>query len=608
MLDYQKLGLKAGLEIHQQIDTKKLFCSCPSSVRDDYPDIVIKRRLRASAGETGSIDIAAGYEMLKNKYFIYHAYSDTTCLVELDEEPIHGLNREALQAALQVSLLLKAKPVDRIEIMRKTVVDGSNTSGFQRTALIARNGILKTSGGDVRIPGVAIEEEAAKIAERTSEHDVYNLSRLGIPLVEIATEADIKSPEHAKEVAEKIGMILRSTGKVKRGLGTIRQDVNVSIEGGARIEIKGAQELKLIPKLVEYEALRQHNLIKVKDELKETGASVGKEIYDITKLFKNTKSDLIKGAIKNNGKILAIKLKNFRGKIGRELMPGRRVGKEFSEYAKEHAGVKGAVHTDELPKYDITLDEIGKINNELKCEKSDAFVLIADEQEKALRGLMAIQDRAKLLMLEIPKEVRKANPDGTTSFLRPMPGSARMYPETDAKPIIPDWKKIEVPELIEDRAERFRKSGVGKEIAAQLSKSQYSGLFEEFILEFRKVDASFIASTLLITPKEIKTRFGIEPRLNESDFREILSYLNSGKIPKEAVLGILLERSKGAKIRDIIGKYAVLSDKELEKEIREIIKQNKGMHVNALVGKAMEKLRGRAEGKKIVEILRKLME
>lgn len=606
MLDYGKLGLKAGLEIHQQLDTKKLFCSCPSLIRDDYPDVVIKRRLRASAGETGEIDIAAEYEMLKNKYFLYQAYSDTTCLVELDEEPIHELNKEALRIVMQTALLLKAKPVDRIEVMRKTVVDGSNTSGFQRTALVARNGKLMTSEGIIRIATIAIEEEAAKIVERTPEYDVYNLSRLGIPLIEIATEADIKSAEHAKETAEKIGMILRSTGKVKRGLGTIRQDVNVSIKDGARIEIKGAQELKLIPKLIEYEALRQKNILELRNDLK--GASVGKEIYDMSKIFKKTKSKLVKEALKEKGKVLAIKLKGFKGKIGRELQPGRRVGKEFSEYAKAHAGVKGAIHTDELPKYDITLDEIAEINKELKCGKEDAFVLIADEENKAFKGLIAVQKRAEMFMKGIPAEVRKANDDGTSSFLRPMPGSARMYPETDAKSAIPDTRKIELPELIEDKAERYKKLGLSKEIAAQLSKSHLSELFEELSAELKNVDSAFIAATLLNTEKEIKTRFGIGKKIEVETFRKVLSSLDSGRIAKEAVFEILLERAKGAQISTVLGKYRQLSDKELEQEIREIIRQNRDLKLNALIGKAMEKLRGRAEGKKIVEFLKKLAE
>ncbi len=600
MEDY---GIKAGLEIHQQLDTKKLFCSCPSEIRDDRPDIIFRRRLRASAGETGEIDVAAEYEMLKEKYFLYHAYSDTTCLVEMDCEPIHEMNREALEIALQIALLLNAKPVDRVEVMRKTVVDGSNTSGFQRTALVARNGELETSKGIVRIATVAIEEEAAKIIVRKEDHDIYNLSRLGIPLVEIATEADIISPEHAKETAEKIGMILRSTGRVKRGLGTIRQDVNVSIEGGARVEIKGAQELKLIPKLIEYEADRQRKLLEIKSMLK--GAAVGKEIYDITDVFRNTKSPLAMDAIAKGGKVLALRLNGFKGKIGIELAPGRRLGKEFSEYARAHAGVKGAIHTDELPKYDITLYEVDAINRQLGCDPDDAFIFIADKPDKAERGLKAIQKRAEILLAGVPKEVRKANPDGTTSFLRPMPGSARMYPETDARPIIPEPKGMKRPELISEKAERFMKAGISRDIAVQLSKSAYADTFEKLARDFSKVDQTFMANLLLNSGKELKARFGIANEITESDLRKILEHLNSGRIAREAVIEIMAEAARGTNVGEAVKKYSILSDEELEKEIAAIARENKDMAFNALIGKAMARLRGRADGRKISEILKK---
>ncbi len=597
------IGLKAGLEIHQQLDTTKLFCNCPSEIRDDAPDIQFKRRLRASAGETGELDVAAEYEMLKQKHFVYQGYSSSTCLVEMDCEPIHGMNKEALAIALQITLLLKAAPVDRIEVMRKTVVDGSNTSGFQRTALIARNGILQTSRGKVRIATVALEEEAAKIVERKPEYDVYNLSRLGIPLVEIATEADIISPEHAKECAEKIGMILRSTGKVKRGIGTIRQDVNVSIKGGARVEIKGAQDLRLIPKMVEQEANRQAKLLEIKSLLSD--ASIGKEICDISAVFKKTQSFIIKDAFAKGGKVLALRLNGFKGKVGIEIAPNRRLGKEFSEYAKAAAGVAGAIHTDELPKYDITLYEISAINKQLGCDPDDAFIFIADREEKARIGLTAIKQRAEMLLAQVPKEVRKANPDATTSFLRPMPGSARMYPETDARSVVPDLRNITIPELIEEKAERLRKEGLTNDIASQISKSAHYALFEKLSEEFKNIEPAFIANTLLNTEKELKTRFGLNVQFSEKDYMGVLSYVNEGKMAKEAVLEVMVEMARGTSITDATSKFPLFSDEELERQIKDIVAEHKGLAFGALIGKAMAKLRGKAEGRKINELVRK---
>jgi len=280
-MDYKKLGFKCGIEIHQQLNTHKLFCNCPSEIRRDEPDFIIKRQLRASAGEGGKVDVAAKYEQKKQKYFLYQGYSDTTCLVEADDEPPHDLNHQALIITLQVAKALNAKIVDKIQFMRKVVVDGSNTSGFQRTALVARDGYITIDNKKITIPVICLEEEACQAIEKNKDYSVYNLSRLGIPLIEITTGPDITSPEMCKKTAEYLGMILRSTAKVKRGIGTIRQDVNISIRNGNRTEIKGFQNLKSIPKVIDYEITRQSTLIKNHKKIKK---EVRKAEYD----FKTT--------------------------------------------------------------------------------------------------------------------------------------------------------------------------------------------------------------------------------------------------------------------------------------------------------------------------------
>ena len=270
MLDHKGLGLKTGLEIHQQLDGKKLFCKCSVNIQDTKPDFEIQRNLRASQSELGKLDKASLYELKKGKYFVYQGYNNSNCLVELDESPPEELNKEALKIAVQVSLLLNAKVVDEIQFMRKIVLDGSNVSSFQRTALVGINGYIETSEGKIRIPTICLEEEAAKKIEDTNEYRKYNISRLGIALIEIATAPDIKTPEGAKEAAEKIGMILRSVNGIKRGLGSIRQDVNVSIKGGARTEIKGFQDLRSIPKVIEFEITRQLDLVNSNKKVEES--------------------------------------------------------------------------------------------------------------------------------------------------------------------------------------------------------------------------------------------------------------------------------------------------------------------------------------------------
>ncbi|MFH1503420.1 MAG: Glu-tRNA(Gln) amidotransferase subunit GatE [Candidatus Diapherotrites archaeon] len=280
-IDYSKLKFKSGLEIHQQLDTHKLFCNCPSVLRSDEPDFFVERKLHAVAGESGGVDIAAQYQANLKKEFVYQGHKSNTCLVELDEEPPYNINEEALKIALQISLLLNCKILPLTQIMRKTVINGSNTSGFQRTVLIAREGYVETSLGKVGIDIICLEEDSAREVKKEGNKIYWNLDRLGIPLVEIATAPDIKSAEQAKEVALHIGDVLRSC-KVKRGIGTIRQDVNISIMNGNRIEMKGVQDMRTFLTVIENEVIRQKYL---HDNDNPTQAEVRNALPDLTSEF-----------------------------------------------------------------------------------------------------------------------------------------------------------------------------------------------------------------------------------------------------------------------------------------------------------------------------------
>jgi len=469
--DYKKLGFKSGIEIHSQLSGHKLFCACPTVIRRDKPDFIITRKLRASAGETGQVDQAALHEQKKDKYFIYQGYEDTTCLVETDSEPPHEMNKEAIKTALQVAMMLNCKIVDEIQVMRKTVVDGSNTSGFQRTALVGRDGFLKIKNKKIRIPGVYLEEEACQVIDRKKDYDVYNLSRLGIPMIEIATEPDMSTPEEVKETSAKIGMILRSTGACKRGIGSIRQDVNMSIKNGARTEVKGFQEYKSIPKVIEKEVERQIKLIKAKK----------------------------------------------------------------------------------------------------KVESS----------------------------------VRKAEPDFTTTYLRPMPGADRMYPETDIEPLVPDLKNIKIPKLLDEKSEELTAKGLGKDLADKLVKEDKMELFNDLHKKCKNVKPAFIAETLVSYEKELQRNYeGTDSQKVTGNYLEkIFIALNKEEIPKNAVLTLIVGVASGKKLD--IKKYQIASSDSLEKDIKSIIFKNPDASIGALMGMIMAKFKGKVDGKKAMEILSK---
>ncbi|MEM7825434.1 MAG: Glu-tRNA(Gln) amidotransferase subunit GatE [Candidatus Aenigmatarchaeota archaeon] len=267
-INYKKIDLRAGLEIHFQLDTKhKLFCNCSTEMKEKEPIAVVKRKQHPVQSELGEIDTAAQYEYLRNRNFYYQVFKNETCLIELDEEPPLPLNQEALEIALQIALLFNCSIPEEAHIMRKTVIDGSTPMGFQRTVVVGKDGFLKYKGIKVKIEHVCLEEDAAAIVKEENGNVTYRLNRLGIPLVEISTGIlENFSPEEIQEIAYLIGLTCKSTGKIKRGIGTIRQDLNLSIKRGKRVEIKGIQDLGLLVKVIEIEVKRQLGLPKVEEE------------------------------------------------------------------------------------------------------------------------------------------------------------------------------------------------------------------------------------------------------------------------------------------------------------------------------------------------------
>ena len=618
-MNYKKVGLKCGLEIHQQLDTHKLFCSCPSILRDDKPDFEVRRKLKALAGETGKVDVAAKSEEQREKMFIYQGYNDTTCLVELDEEPPHKLNEEALRIALQISMLLKMNPYDEVEIMRKTVIDGSNTSGFQRTALVAEDGYIKTSEGKVRVNMLALEEDSARRISETQNSVTFRLDRLGIPLVELRTEPDIFTPQMAKDAAERIGLLIRMTGKVKRGIGTIRQDVNVSIKGGTRVEIKGVQALQDIPKMIDLEIERQQNLIEISKKLKQRKAKLENKFHDIKKIFEKTESNLIKKAVEREDDIIAVKLSGFHGLLKKRLQGEKYLARDMVEYVKHFTGIRGFIHSDELPNYGISENEIFQVRKLLGCRNEDAFAFVIAERELAEKALFHLIDRCKQYIKGVPKDVRDVSEDGTTRFLRPMPGAARMYPETDEipVPISKDMlKRIKVPETPEERLKKFKRWKLSDDLANQVLHSPELITFEELVKNFKNVHPTIIAATLVSTKDEIRKRYGLDTsNISRKHFEETFELLNEDKIAKEAIVEILAHLASRPKMtaEQVMKKLKLqkISLRELRKIISKVLDENeklaKEKQFGILMGFVMRKVRGRIDGEIVSKELKQAL-
>jgi len=617
-MDYEKLGLKMGLEIHQQLNTeRKLFCPCKCELTDKKPDYMLLRYLRPTQSELGKIDRAAFEESRRKLKFIYESYDNETCLVESDDEPPHPLNLGALEIALIISSLLNMKVVDEFHIMRKQVIDGSNTGGFQRTGLVATDGWLETEYGMVVIENLCLEEDAARRMGQKKGKVVFRLDRLGIPLLEVTTDPSMKHPEQVKEVAYQLGQVLRST-KVKRGLGTIRQDLNISISDGSRVEIKGVQDLDLMPKMVENEVKRQLNLIQIMKELQSRGASVDNNIHNLNYIFKKTESKIITNAILKGGIVLAIKLEGFKGLIGKEVQPGRRFGTEIAAYAKK-MGVSGIFHSDELPAYGITDEEVKEVSKRLKLSENDAFILVADEDEKARNAITEVQRRAKTALLHVPEETRKALEDANSEYLRPLSTASRMYVETDIPTTVITRGQIKdimenLPELPGDKKLRIiEQYNLSDDMASQLVRLDKVEDFED-IMSSLKIDPTIVGSTLAYTLKELKRDGHDVSKLDPQMLKETFALVENGKIVNEAVSNVLVGLiHENASPEETARKLnlIMLSEEEVEDIIDDLISKNikiikeRGMGaMGALMGKSMQKLHGKADGKLVNKFLK----
>ena len=620
-IDFEKIGLKVGLEIHQQLNTnKKLFCKCRPIESDEYTE-KFSRRLRTAKSELGELDPAALFEKTKSKKISYYANSQSSCLVEKDEEPPHDLDYDAKKTSLLISCMLESKIFSEIHVMRKTVIDGSNTAGFQRTMLVSQGGNLNVNGKKIGVQAICLEEDAAKLLKDEQDQRNYSLDRLGIPLVEIALEPVTAKPTEVKEIALTLGRLLRVTGMVKRGIGSIRQDVNISVMNSGVVEVKGVQQLDQLEKIIDYEAKRQYGLILIAEKLKKLSITISKEdVFDITEVFKDCESKIIQNALKLKIKIKAILVRNFSGMFGFEPYPGIRLGKEIGQLVR-FFGVGGVFHSDELPNYGINDSDVDNVKKYLKLVDGDGFLIIAGEDSKLDYAIDSIINRIKDAAQGVPAETRGATQDGETIFLRPRPGASRMYPETDIPSIsvLPEEIKLakeNIPKSWNDSiAEIQQKYSLNSQLSEQIFDSEYLELFEK-ICENKKNSPNFVASILCSSITNLQRKGFDAILLKPEHIIESFELLASDKIPKES-LEIIFEsimsgKSENVSIAIQSTDVSSMGEDELNDILDKIIQNNmdlvKERGENALVtlmGIAMKEVRGKASGKMVNALLRK---
>ena len=618
----EDIGLKVGLEIHQQLSTnKKLFCSCIPLESDEYT-VKFQRKLRAVKSELGEYDPAALFESSKSKTIMYYANSESSCLVEQDEEPPHNLDDDAKTLVLIISSALESNIFSEIYPMRKTVIDGSNTTGFQRTMLVSQGGHIDVDGEKIGVQSICLEEDAAKLLGDKGDIREYSLDRLGVPLIEITLDPIEGDSKKIKKIALSLGRLLRSTKKVTRGIGSIRQDVNVSVrDGGGVVEVKGVQQLDQLEKVVEFEAKRQHGLVKIAEKLQNSNfgeISKDNDVFDITNDFKNCESKIIQKSLRDNSIIKAIRIRNFAGMFGYSPYEGMRLGKEIGQLVKFY-GIGGVFHSDELPNYGIEESDVSIVKKILEINEADAFLIIAAPVVKIDFAIDSIIKRISQAKKGVPAETRLATQTGETVFLRPRPGASRMYPETDIPPIIITKKEVEdakknIPKSWDESLEELQKKyDLNLQLAEQIFDSAYFEIFEK-ICEKTSIVPTFIASILCSTITSLE-RNGLNSQLlRNEEITKTFEFLAKGEIAKESI-GIIFENimsGKSKTIEDAIKNTSIetVSKEEFEKVIeniiinnKEIIQNQKERSVSPLMGIVMKELRGKVSGEMVNSIL-----
>lgn len=488
-LDYSAVGLISGLEVHQQLLTaRKLFCHCPAGRYTRAHDGTVLRHMRPTLSELGVYDGTALMEFKTRKHIVYLLNGENTCTYEMDDTPPFLVNQRAIDIAIEQCLMLGCDIVDEVHIARKQYLDGSIPTGFQRTAIVGVNGRLPFRGRELRITQVSVEEDSCREVSDRGHLIVWRTDRLGTPLIETVTAPDLRTPDEVAEAILLVGRVCRSTCHVRVGLGASRQDVNVSVRGGRRVEIKGVPKAGWAPALVHGEALRQVNLLRLRDELRRRGLRDAEALAtpsaDVTDVFAESPLPLLTragferwvAAVRPRPelelgqgpfRVLAVRLAGLLGTLSWPTQPARTFAHELAGRVRVIAGLDQApilLHSEDWPAA-LGRPALDAVRARLRCGAGDALVLVWGPE----RDLHTAQEEIRLRYAEaldgVPSETRQPFADGSTDFERILPGPDRMYPDTDSPPTRVTRERVEglragLPERPWEREARYALAGL----------------------------------------------------------------------------------------------------------------------------------------------------
>lgn len=552
---YKNLGFKCGLEIHQQLNTaKKLFCRCPAGIYqrgEDY-DAELIRHMRPTLSELGEYDGTALMEFKTRKDIIYRIKDETACTYDIDDTPPFPINREALDIALEVALLLKTNIVGELHITRKQYLDGSIPTGFQRTTIVGIEGEIPISKKMIRIKQISLEEDSCREVSDCGHQRIYTTDRLGIPLLEPVTYPDMLTPDEAAEAGHYLRFLIRSTGKSRTGIGAGRQDVNVSIDGGQRVEIKGVAHIRWIPELTHNEAFRQKGLLEIKKILKDRVAD--QDSWSLkTKTFNPAEFGIHRGPLydlySQNDCLLAVNLPKFKGLLSFFLQPGKSFADELSGRLQVIACLNqpNLTSSEDLgfntPGFNIDFDTWELIRRSLGSQSEDAQVIIRGPEEDMKTAIETIEERCRFAFDGVPNETRKSFPDGTTIFERVLPGADRMYPDTDSAPIPIEDEQIEIirdrlPLSVSERVNQLRNWKIPEDTYHYLLGHNLVWIIQKVIEDFDQ-DPKFVGTLFGHTLRHLETRINPATSFRNYTLYGLFKFICNQQLEK-TIAGVML--------------------------------------------------------------------
>ena len=618
--DYAAVGFKSGLEIHQQLLTeKKLFCRCPAGRYSDKYDAEILRHMRPTLSELGEYDGTALMEFKTKKEIIYRINRETVCTYEMDDTPPFMIDEHALDIALGVAMLLNLSLVDELHIARKQYLDGSIPAGFQRTTIVGVNGWIPYKDRRISIVQLGLEEDACREVSDVGHRRTYLTDRLGMPLIETVTGPDMRTPQEVADVAQLCRRLVRSTGEVRTGIGAAREDVNVSVRGGTRVEIKGVPRIPRIPLLTYYEAMRQWNLLRLRDELHGRGITPDtfkSETEDVTRLLQKTSYQPVRDALDAGLVAGCVVLRGFRDLLNWQTQTNTRFSREISDRVRVVAcltKLPNIIHSDSLSET-LSSSRWEAVRKAVKATGDDTVVIVWGSPEDVKTGAQEIAIRAREAATGIPSETRQALRDGTNGFERILPGPNRMYPDTDLPPKQVTAERLEtirrgLPVPIWTRESWYRQIGVPVDVVEPLAASRLAGLFEVLVKDWKI--SPIVSSVALVQFRKRLRKKGLDVRrLDEDSLRRIFALFRDRKISRDGVLAFMETVARGGDLPQA-GEVRSASEVEVYAQVqassaalRSMSIHNPDRKAHALMGLVMTALRGRVEGAAVVERVR----